>query len=145
MLAGAVYPFLYHQQFHAREVLPRLRRARSSARFFSGPSFGEKLELLRHARVLLLTSTVAETSSLVAMEAAACGTPVLGLRRGAFPEVVANGVTGLLADSLEEMPRLLPAATALSPELCRRQALGHYSATAMASGYEQLYRSLLKG
>ncbi|MEO8725290.1 MAG: glycosyltransferase, partial [Acidobacteriaceae bacterium] len=101
IVAGAVYPFLYHQKFHAREVLPRLRRAKQRTRFIDSPSFAEKLGLLRHAKALLLTSTVAETSSLVAMEAAACGTPVIGLRRGAVPEVVREGVTGLLADSFE--------------------------------------------
>ena len=63
----------------------------------------QKLDLLRHARALLLTSTAEETSSLVAMEAMACGTPVMAFRRGAFPEIVADSETGILVDSLDEM------------------------------------------
>lgn len=140
ILAGAVYPFLYHQQFHAREVLPRLRRARASSRFISKPSFGEKLGLLCNAKALLLTSTIEETSSLVAMEASACATPVVALRRGAFPEVLAEGVNALLADTFEQMGALLPQVSELSPQGCRAYAAAHYSAGAMADAYEALYR-----
>ncbi|MEO8727026.1 MAG: glycosyltransferase, partial [Acidobacteriaceae bacterium] len=142
ILAGAVYPFLYHQKFYAREVLPRLRRAKQRARFIDSPSFAEKLGLLRNAKALLLTSTVAETSSLVAMEAAACGTPVIGLRRGAIAEVVRENVTGLLAESFEEMRKLLARVKEIDPEACRRYAVEHYSAAAMADGYERVYGDL---
>lgn len=144
ILAGEVYPFLYHQKFHAREVLPRLRRAKQRARFISKPSFDEKLDLLRNAKALLLTSTVEETSSLVAMEAAACGTPVIGLRRGAIPEVVREGVTGLLAENFEEMQKLLARVGEIDPEECRRYAVEHYSAAAMADGYERVYGGICK-
>jgi glycosyltransferase involved in cell wall biosynthesis len=144
ILAGTVYPFLYHQKFHAREVLPRLRREKHRARFIDSPSFEEKLSLLRNAKALLLTSTVEETSSLVAMEAAACGTPIIALRRGAIPEVVCEGVTGLLADDFEKMQALLGRVDEINPEECRRYAAEHYSAAAMADGYEQLYRLVLQ-
>jgi glycosyltransferase involved in cell wall biosynthesis len=139
IVAGAVYPFLYHQKFHAREVLPRLRRERSRARFLSSPSFEEKLGLLRQAKALLLTSTVDETSSLVAMEAAACGTPVLALRCGGFPEVVREGVTGLLANDFDEMRVLLERVSEINPESCRSYAVEHYGAGAMAERYLQIY------
>jgi glycosyltransferase involved in cell wall biosynthesis len=140
ILAGVVYPFLYHQKFHAREVLPRLRREKQGTRFIDSPSFEEKLSLMRNAKALLLTSTVDETSSLVAMEAAACGTPVIALRRGAIPEVVCEGTTGLLADDFTEMQALLERVGEIHPEECQRYAVEHYSAAAMADRYERLYR-----
>ena len=139
IVAGAVYPFLYHQKFHAREVLPRLRRAPNSARFLSTPAFAEKVDLLRNAKALLLTSTVDETSSLVAMEAAACGTPVIALRRGAFPEVVADGITGFLVDDLKEMGVRIADLPRISPARCIDHAGKHYPAAAMADGYAGLY------
>ncbi len=74
-IAGQVYPFSYHQQYFAREVAPRLKQM-ANATFVSAPSFATKRKLLREAQVLLITSLADETSSLVAMEAAASGTPV---------------------------------------------------------------------
>ena len=87
-IAGQVYPFSYHQQYFEREIRPSLGAGVS---FVDSPLFSAKSHLLRNARALLLTSTAEETSSLVAMEAMACGTPVIAIRRGAFPEIVAHG------------------------------------------------------
>jgi glycosyltransferase involved in cell wall biosynthesis len=144
IIAGTIYPFLYHQKYFAREVLPRLRRAGSQGKYIGQPSFAEKVDLLRNARALLITSEVNETSSVVAMEAAACGTPVIALRRGALPEVVAAGVTGVLADDADEMIAALPRVADIQPQSCRRYAEQHYSAQRMADAYEDLYRIALK-
>src|SRR5689334_1343678 len=83
-IAGQVYPFSYHQQYFEREVAPRLREI-PDAEFISAPAAELKRRLLREAKALLLTSQADETSSLVAMEAAASGTPVVAWRRGALP------------------------------------------------------------
>ena len=80
-LAGQVYPFSYHQQYFEREICPSLGRGVS---FVDSPFYNDIVALLRNARALLVTSTAEETSSLVAMEAMACGTPVVAMRRGAF-------------------------------------------------------------
>jgi glycosyltransferase involved in cell wall biosynthesis len=144
IIAGTIYPFLYHQKYFAREVLPRLKRGGLQAKYIGQPSFAEKVDLLRNARALLITSEVNETSSVVAMEAAACGTPVVALRRGALPEVVADGVTGLLVSDMQEMIAALPRVGGIKPETCRRYAEQHYSARRMADAYEELYRMALK-
>jgi glycosyltransferase involved in cell wall biosynthesis len=144
IIAGTIYPFLYHQKYFAREVLPRLRRAGSQAKYIGQPSFAEKVDLLRNARALLITSEVNETSSVVAMEAAACGTPVVALRRGALPEVIADGTTGVLVNDAQEMIAALPRLTGIQPDNCRRYAEQHYSSRRMADGYEELYRIALK-
>jgi glycosyltransferase involved in cell wall biosynthesis len=144
IIAGTIYPFLYHQKYFAREVLPRLKRSRNEAKYIGQPSFAEKVDLLRNARALLITSEVNETSSVVAMEAAACGTPVVALRRGALPEVVADGTTGVLVNDAQEMIAALPRVSGIKPESCRRYAEQHYSARRMADAYEELYRIALK-
>src|SRR5262249_33072329 len=100
-LAGKVYPFSYHQQYFDREIAPRLQPA-SPVTFVPSPPQDVKLRLLRTARAVLLTSQVEETSSLVAMEAAASGTPVIAFARGALPEIVRDGKTGLLVSDVEE-------------------------------------------
>jgi glycosyltransferase involved in cell wall biosynthesis len=77
------------------------------------------------------------------MEAAACGTPVVALRRGALPEVVADGTTGVLVNDAQEMIASLPRVSGIKPESCRRYAEQHYSARRMADAYEELYRMAL--
>ncbi len=142
VLAGQVYPFTYHQNYFDLEIAPLLRE-NSDARFINTPSFAQKVELLRHARALLLTSTVEETSSLVAMEAMACGTPVVAFRRGAFPEIVADRETGLVVESLEEMTAALGELDQISPEACRTRVEQHFTASRMAQDYQETYRRLL--
>ncbi|GAC1650235.1 MAG: hypothetical protein NVS9B15_09740 [Acidobacteriaceae bacterium] len=143
ILAGTVYPLLYHQQFFAREVLPRLRRSRNRAKYIPHPSFDEKRNLLRYAKAVIITSTAPETSSLVAMEAAACGTPVIALRVGAIPEILREGVTGWIGDDLSHLRALLPLIKEIRPEDCRQFAVQHFDAARMADLYVQRYKQLL--
>jgi glycosyltransferase involved in cell wall biosynthesis len=140
VIAGQIYPFRYHQNYFEREIRPHLN---GRVRFVDTPLVLQKIELLRHARALLLTSTVEETSSLVAMEAMACGTPVVGFRRGAFPEIVTNSETGFIVDTIEEMAAALRDVDSISPEKCRARVELHFSSSRMAREYEALYRRVL--
>ena len=142
VVAGQIYPFSYHQAYFERAIRPHLN-GRSRVRFIDTPLASQKVRLLRHARALLLTSTVEETSSLVAMEAMACGTPVVAFRRGAFPEIVADGETGFIVDTVEEMASALSEVDDISPEKCRQRVERHFSASRMAKEYEELYRRVL--
>lgn len=145
IIAGQVYPFIYHQKYFAREVIPRQKRAGTRARFVNSPSFPEKLDLLRNARALLLTSLVDETSSMVAMEASACGTPAYGLRCGALPEVVADGVNGRLFNTPEELSEGLRQKIEIVPEDCRDYAEQNFCASRMAKLYELIYAEVMRG
>jgi len=140
IIAGQVYPFSYHQQYFEREIRPHLN---GRVRFADTPLKSRKLDLLRHARALLLTSTAEETSSLVAMEAMACGTPVVAFRRGAFPEIVADGETGFVVDALDEMAAALGEVERISPQACRERVGRRFSASRMANEYEALYKGEL--
>ena len=143
IIAGSVYPFLYHQKYFAREIIPRLKRAGDRAKFVDHPTFYEKIELIRNARALLITSEINETSSMVAMEAAACGTPVIALRRGALAEVVEPGVTGILVDDSAAMISALSRIAEINTNQCRQFAQAHHSAERMADGYSELYEKIL--
>ena len=143
-MAGQIYPFSYHQRYFEREVAPRLR-AMPNASFVLAPSHGEKRRLLRRAQALLITSQAEETSSLVAMEAAASATPVIAFRRGAVGEVVRQGRTGFLADTVREAVVALRHTSEISPEACLEHARENFSAASMADRYLALYRRLLVG
>lgn len=140
ILAGKVYPFRYHEEYFARAIAPRIG---GPVRFIDSPSFEQKIELLARAAAVLIPSLVDETSSLVALEAMACGTPVVGFRRGAIPEIVADGKTGFLADDVESMAEKVEQARRICPEICRRRVQQHFSASRMAAKYAKLYQAIL--
>jgi glycosyltransferase involved in cell wall biosynthesis len=141
VVAGQVYPFSYHQQYFEREVRPRL--ANGEVAFVDTPSFSQKLELLQRARAVLITSTAQETSSMVALEAQACGTPVIARRIGALPEVVVDGATGVLVDSDDEFAAAIREIGRMDPIACRLHVEANFSARAMADAYERVYSRIV--
>jgi len=145
VLAGKLYPFSYHQQYCEREIIPGLQRANGKVVFVDSPSLRKKVELLQKARAVLIPSLADETSSLVAMEAMACGTPVIALRRGALPEVVADGVTGFVVDSPMEMLEALSHVAEIVPRRCRKRAEKYFDGRRMCDEYEQLYEKISVG
>ena len=142
-IAGQVYPFSYHQQYFAREVAPRLKQM-ANATFVSAPSFATKRRLLREAQALLITSLADETSSLVAMEAAASGTPVIAFRRGALPEVVKKDVTGFMVEDVAGAVEACGRIETMSNAACMAYAQENFSSTKMADGYVDLYKRILQ-
>ena len=81
-----------------------------------------KRDLLSRARCLLFPICWDEPFGLVMVEALACGTPVVALRWGAVPEVVDDGVTGIVVDKEEDLVDAVHASAALSPHACRSAA-----------------------
>ena len=141
LLAGEVFPYAAHQAYFRNEVLPRLDRRR---RYVGPVGFSQKRRLLAAARCLLVPSLVAETSSLVAMEAAACGTPVIAFRNGALPEVVEDGHTGFLVEDVDGMAAAIRRVDAIDPGACRETARRRFSIERMAAAYIERYRMLAR-
>lgn len=136
VLAGAVFPYDAHLRYMHDSIEPLL----DADRRWIGPVTGiSKRTLLAEARCVLVTSRIDETSSLVAMEALASGTPVVGFRRGALPELVEHGRTGWLVDDACELPGAIVRASGLSSAECREAARARASATNMTSRYLELY------
>jgi hypothetical protein len=96
--------------------------------------------LLLSARCLLLPIRWEEPFGMVMIEAMAVGTPVVALGRGAVPEVVRHGVTGLVCDEPTELPEALREVVTLDPSDCVRHVRGSFSVDAMVHRYEQVYR-----
>ncbi|HEU5402346.1 MAG TPA: glycosyltransferase family 4 protein [Terriglobales bacterium] len=143
VMAGQVYPFSWHQEYFEREVRPRLERADGHVRWVEKPSFAEKAKLLSEARALLLPTLAPETSSLVAMEAMACGTPVIAFPNGAVIEIVRNNVSGYLVKDVVQMAHAIGDLDRLWPEDARAIAEENFSARTMADKYENLYERIV--
>jgi glycosyltransferase involved in cell wall biosynthesis len=103
----------------------------------------EKTEVLGGARALLFPIRWAEPFGLVMTEAMACGTPVIATAMGAAVEVVADGVSGILCDSLDQMVDAVEQVDSLEPDACRAHVAEHFSADAMVSGYEKVFDELV--
>jgi CelD/BcsL family acetyltransferase involved in cellulose biosynthesis len=139
-LAGQVYAYEAHQRYFEDEIAPRLSPDRH--RFLGPVGVTRKRELLAQARCVLVPSLVAETSSLVAMEALAAGTPVIAFRSGALPEIVEHGRTGLLVDDAGGMSDALKQIDEISPAECRRAARERFSRDRMIARYLNVYEQL---
>jgi glycosyltransferase involved in cell wall biosynthesis len=138
IIAGSVFDYSEHRDYFDSMISPRLnQRVR-----FIGPIGGQrKAELLAGARCLLVPSLVPETSSLVAMEAMASGTPVVAFPSGALREVVAHQRTGFLVNSAEEMAEAIFEADCIAASACREEAEQRFSSTRMFAEYLDLYRA----
>ena len=86
-----------------------------------------------------MPSLVAETGSLVAMEALACGTPVVAFPAGALADIVEPGVTGFLVKDAQEMAEAIAAAGTIDPERCREAARARFSLGRMVERYLAVY------
>ncbi len=140
IVAGEVYGYETHRSYFRDEVAPRLN---GTTRIFIGPlNLARKRRLLTAARCLVAASCVAETSSLTAMEAMACGTPVVAFPAGALAEIVEHGRTGFLAGSVDEMAAGIRDAAAIDPELCRRAARERFPLSRTIAAYFDLYETL---
>ena len=105
----------------------------------------ERDRLLAGAAALLYPLLHAEPFGLVPVEAMACGTPVLGVRIGALPELVEPGLTGYLAPSWDRLAELVPRALELDRRVIRQRALERFDCTRMIDAHEALYRRLSEG
>lgn len=141
-LAGQVFPYREHKQYFEERIQPLLLEADPGHRFLGALSAERKQELLSAACCLLHPTMAPETSSLVAMEALAAGTPVIAYRSGALPEIVEDGRTGFLVDGVDAMARAMGEAERISGAECRAVAEERFSRERMVAGYFDLYRSL---
>lgn len=142
VIAGEVFRYRAHHDYFAKEILPRLDGVNSS-RFIGPAGFARKRRLLAAARCLLVPSLVPETSSLVSMEAMACGTPVIAFRSGALPEIVEHGRTGFIVNDAREMAEAIRRVDGIDPEECRATARKRFSASRMINEYLGWYKKLV--
>ena len=105
----------------------------------------EKGVLLRDARALLAPIDWEEPFGLVFAEAAACGTPVVATRRGSVPEVVVDGVTGIVRATPEELVTALPLVDSLDRVAIRLHAERQFAPARMVSDYLDAYALVVEG
>jgi glycosyltransferase involved in cell wall biosynthesis len=104
----------------------------------------EKQALLGKALALLMPIDWPEPFGLVMIEAMACGTPVIAFRNGSVEEVVDDGVTGFVVESIEEALTAVERCRSLDRGRCRQRFEQRFSVGRMAADYVRLYASLVE-
>ena len=131
-----------YAEFFRREVEPRL----GGGIEYAGPvDRGEVASLTGESAALLMPLRWDEPFGLVVVESLAVGTPVVAWKRGAMPELIDEGVTGLLVADVAQAAEAVASVAVLDREACRAVAESRFSYRVMAQGYVEAYRAALDG
>jgi glycosyltransferase involved in cell wall biosynthesis len=129
------------QDYFTSEIEPRIDGV--SVQLIGEINEAQKTAFLGQARALLFPIDWPEPFGLVMIEAMACGTPSIAFRRGSVPEVIDEGVTGFIVETLDEAVAAVAKSQSLDRMRCRDVFERRYSAARMANDYCHIYEQLL--
>jgi glycosyltransferase involved in cell wall biosynthesis len=132
---------LYDRRYWEEQIEPLFKANR--VEFLGELTEAEKADLLANAYATLFPIDWPEPFGLVMPESLACGTPVIARNRGSVPEIVRDGVSGFICETLDEMVAAVEQVAGLNRHDCRREA-ERFSSAAMARGYLQVYTQLIE-
>jgi glycosyltransferase involved in cell wall biosynthesis len=139
-VAAKIYPEEKH--YYNETIKPLLYQARDWVEFIGEVGGPEKDELLGNALALLFPIDWPEPFGLVMIESLACGTPVIAWRNGSVPEVIEDGTTGFVVESVKEAVNAVERVSGLSRQTCRRVFEYRFDAGRMSREYVEVYRRL---
>lgn len=103
-----------------------------------------KIEYLQNASGILIPSNFGEPFGLISVEAMACGTVPIALNDGALKEIIKDGQTGFICNSIDQMASRIKEIELIDPKACRKRAQ-HFSKEKMAKEYVKLYTQIING
>ena len=131
-----------HQTYFKNDIQPCIDNGQIQ---YVGPvDDAQKSEWLRKSSALLFPVLWEEPFGIVMAEALACGTPVIGFRRGSVSEIVQNGYNGFLCDSVEDMVESIGKIDNINRVNCRQTVESKFAEDVIVDEYERMYFSLLK-
>lgn len=105
----------------------------------------QKNDFLGNAKALLFPIDWPEPFGLVMIESMACGTPVIAFERGSVPEVMKDGVSGYVVNTVDEGVEALEKLDQIDRGACRRYFEERFTSRRMAEGYMALYEREILG
>jgi glycosyltransferase involved in cell wall biosynthesis len=140
VIAGNVPDQPEEKAYFEQEVKPYIDDAQ--IRYVGPVDDEEKNKLLGRAAALLMPIDWEEPFGIVMAEAMACGTPVIGTRRGSVPEVVTDGETGFVCETVDKMAAAVERIPVLDRRSCREQCKVHFSAQSTVNAYLKIYKKI---
>jgi glycosyltransferase involved in cell wall biosynthesis len=142
IIAGNVPEAKHHQRYFAEQIQPHVDG--SAIQYVGALDDSGKNQLLGRSAALLMPLLWEEPFGIVMAEALACGTPVIGLRRGSLPEIVQEGINGFVCDSVDQMIAAVGRIAEIDRRDCRRIAEDKFSDRVIVDCYERLYHELVQ-
>lgn len=135
----------HEKEFFRKEILPWIDKYPEHLFFQFHKEVPRYMvfDLMKRAKCVLFSSQWEEPFGLVMVEALACGTPLIALRRGAAPEVILDGKNGFLCDNEEQMVEATKKVAKIKPSDCRNYVEKKFSREKMAKGYLDIYEKIL--
>jgi glycosyltransferase involved in cell wall biosynthesis len=137
LIAGIIQDQAYFRE----QVEPRLNR---TIRYIGPVDVAGKNELFARARALLHLNTIPERFGLVLAEANAAGVPVVAMDLGSCREVIEDGRTGFLVDSVDQASQALERLSEIDRSVCRQRVQRCFSISTMVEAYERVYAAIFK-
>jgi glycosyltransferase involved in cell wall biosynthesis len=144
-IAAKIAPIGPERAYHDEVFAPALERAGSDIEFLGELSQVERDRLFADSYAALMPGAWPEPFGLVAIEALACGTPIVARRIGALPEIIREGIDGFFGDDVTAMAFVVDRVAELDRDAIRGSVLDRFSAVRMTDRYERLYRTMLTG
>lgn len=129
------------QAYYEERFLPAA--AQADVEYLGELGGPDRDRLLASSHATLMPGDWPEPFGLVAIESLACGTPVVARRTGALPEIVRDGLDGIVDDDIPALVRRLPEIERVDRAAIRASVMERFSARRMADGYEAVYARLL--
>jgi glycosyltransferase involved in cell wall biosynthesis len=139
-IAARVYPS--ERDYFEQTIKPLIAEAGPAVEFVGEVGDRDKDDFLGNARALLFPIDWREPFGLVMIEALACGTPVIGWRNGSVPEIIDDGVTGYVVESIAEAVEAVVRVESLDRQVCRQVFEERFDAVRMTRDYINVYRAL---
>jgi len=130
-----------HQRYFQQKIVPHLG---GDIEYLGPVDDRGKNELLGSSAALLMPILWEEPFGIVMAEALACGTPVIGLRRGSVPEVVQDGVAGFVCENVDGMVAAVARIPAINRHTCRAICEQRFSDEAITQAYLDLYSAVIE-
>lgn len=140
-IAAKIYP--EEQQYFNETLAPLISSSAPLVEFVGEIGERDRDDLLGKAAALLFPIEWPEPFGLVMIEALACGTPVVAWRRGSVPEVLEDGDTAYIVESVDEAVRAVGRLDRLSRATCRRAFEQRFDAGRMTTDYLDVYRRVI--
>jgi glycosyltransferase involved in cell wall biosynthesis len=129
------------EEWFDKEIKPKIDNFQ--IKFIGEVDDKQKQILFSNAGAFLFPSQWEEAFGLVALEAMACGTPVIGTNKGAIPEIIEHGRNGFIAEDYQTFINLIGQIKEISREECRKSVEENYSIDKVASMYSDLFINIL--
>lgn len=132
-----------HRDYYKNNIRPIIDSEKQVI-YIGEISNDQKMQWYKYARATLFPIKWGEPFGLVMIESMSCGTPVVAFNQGSVPEIIVDGATGYLTDSVETMAEAVRNVVKIDPWDCRKHVKNNFSIKKMAREYADIYFQLIE-